>query len=101
MITTMVKNAPGPLVVSKTNPRHFTVESGKSAEREAIYLTGSHIWNKWQDRMGPGSDCAETRKPFDSGEYLDYLEKSGHNLIRIWGHHPLLMDLRLIGHGFQ
>ncbi len=39
--------AAGPLVVSKTNPRYFTVKSDNAADRRAVYLTGSHIWNNF------------------------------------------------------
>ena len=37
----------GPLVVSTTNPRYFTVADGRDAGRKAVYLTGSHIWNNF------------------------------------------------------
>jgi hypothetical protein len=43
------------LVVSEVNPRYFTVEG----DREAVYLTGSHIWNNFHDGLGPGGACAE------------------------------------------
>ena len=36
--------AAGPLVVSKANPRYFTIGSG-DADQKVVYLTGSHIWN--------------------------------------------------------
>jgi hypothetical protein len=73
--------APGPLVVATANPRYFT---GASDERNAIYLTGSHIWNNFHDGMGPGSECSDTPERFDFGEYLDFLEERGHNFIRLW-----------------
>jgi hypothetical protein len=75
---------PGPLMVSKSNPRYFTVVSSDEAEQRAIYLTGSHIWNNFHDGMGPGSDCAETPEPFDYAAYLAFLKEHGHNFIRLW-----------------
>lgn len=77
----MASRAPGPLVVSRVNPRYFTVASD---ERKAVYLTGSHIWSNFHDGMGPGSACADTPERLDFGEYLDFLEERGHNFIRLW-----------------
>src|SRR5688572_6903479 len=51
--------AQGPLVVSTVNPRYFTVTSGPRSG-EAVYLTGSHIWNNLHDGMGPGPACSPT-----------------------------------------
>jgi hypothetical protein len=73
--------APGPLVVSATNPRYFTAQSDA---RKAIYLTGSHIWNNFHDGMGPGSRCADAPERLDFAEYLDFLVQRGHNFIRLW-----------------
>jgi hypothetical protein len=78
------KPAAGPLVVSEANPRYFTIESGDAVDRKAIYLTGSHIWNNFQDGMGPGSDCAGTPEQFDYDAYLGFLKNHGHNFIRLW-----------------
>jgi hypothetical protein len=74
--------AMGPLVVSQINPRYFTVAS-KPGQR-AIYLTGSHIWNNFQDGMGPGPDCADPSEQFDFDAYLKFLKEHGHNFIRLW-----------------
>src|SRR5215207_4206145 len=74
--------AAGPLMVSKTNPRYFTVAS--EAEQKAIYLTGSHIWNNFHDGMGPGPDCGESAEEFDFEGYLKFLKDHGHNFIRLW-----------------
>jgi hypothetical protein len=71
-------------VVSKANPRYFTVQSGKNADGKAVYLTGSHIWNNLHDGMGPGSDCAESPERFDYDAYLKFLKEHGHNFIRLW-----------------
>lgn len=75
--------AAGPLVVSKTNPRWFSVTGADSVPR-AVYLTGSHIWNNLQDGMGPGGDCAATPEEFNYPAYLDFLKERGHNFIRLW-----------------
>jgi hypothetical protein len=77
------RGAAGPLVVSKANPRYFTV-AGDNADKEAIYLTGSHIWHNFHDGMGPGSDCAETPEQLDYDAYLQFLKNHGHNFIRLW-----------------
>ena len=76
--------AAGPLVVSEANPRYFTIESGSGAVRLAVYLTGSHIWNNFHDGMGPGPECAETPEGLDYDAYLQFLERHGHNFIRLW-----------------
>jgi hypothetical protein len=74
----------GPLMVSESNPRYFTVAANKDTERRAVYLTGSHIWNNFHDGMGPGSDCAETPEQFGYDAYLEFLKEHGHNFIRLW-----------------
>jgi len=73
--------APGPLVVSRTNPRYFTVAGD---EGRAVYLTGSHIWNNLHDGMGPGPGCADQPEELDFDDYLDFLVDRGHNFIRLW-----------------
>jgi hypothetical protein len=76
--------AAGPLVVSAANPRYFTIRSGSHAERRAVYLTGSHIWNNFHDGMGPGAECAENPEQLDYDAYLAFLKNHGHNFIRLW-----------------
>jgi hypothetical protein len=76
--------ARGPLVVATANPRYFTAGAGDTADQEAVYLTGSHIWNNLQDGMGPGPGCAETSERLDYDAYLDLLAEHGHNFIRLW-----------------
>jgi hypothetical protein len=76
--------APGPLVVSKANPRYFTVAGNGPSAGRAVFLTGSHIWNNLQDGMGPGPKCASVPEPFDFEAYLRFLKKRGHNFIRLW-----------------
>src|SRR6266498_842614 len=77
---TRTQAAAGPLVVSATNPRYFT----RSGDGEAVYLSGSHIWNNFHDGMGPGSDCAQTAEALDFEAYLRFLADHGHNFIRLW-----------------
>lgn len=74
----------GPLVVSRTNPRYFTIASGHESAGRAVYLTGSHIWNNLHDGMGPGSACAAAPERFDYEAYLTFLSERGHNFIRLW-----------------
>src|SRR4029453_8772831 len=74
--------AAGPLVVSTENARYFTIAPGNSAQGQAVYLTGSHIWNNFQDGMGPGPDCAETPERFDFDGDLGFLTDHGHTFIR-------------------
>src|SRR3989442_5716979 len=76
--------APGPLVVSTTNPRYFAVAPGHPGSGRAVYLTGSHIWNNLHDGMGPGGACVEPAEAFDYPRYLDFLKDHGHNFIRLW-----------------
>lgn len=66
--------AAAPLRVLASNPRYFTVGSGK-----AIYLTGSHERNNLQATVNERSLSA-----FDYDRYLDTLEKNNHNFIRLW-----------------
>jgi hypothetical protein len=71
-------------MVSRSNRRYFTPASGESANREAVYLVGSHIWNNLQDGMGAGAACSEISEVFDYDAYLAFLEEHGHNFIRLW-----------------
>ena len=63
----------GPLRISSINPRYFTDDSGR-----AIYLTGSHTWNNFQD-MGVGR-----LESFDYAAYLNFLRRYNHNFFRLW-----------------
>jgi len=67
--------ATGPLRVHPANPRYFTDDSGK-----AIYLTGSHTWYNLQDSATIGEPLTH----FDYDAYLDLLQSSGHNFVRMW-----------------
>jgi hypothetical protein len=81
---TELDRAPGPLVVSPINSRYFAVQSSEGPERRAVYLTGSHIWNNLQDGLGPGAECAGAPEVNDYAAYLGFLQKHGHNFIRLW-----------------
>jgi len=80
--------AVGPLVVSETNPRYFTLAAGDAADGRAVYLTGSHVNNNFGDGSGPGADCAGTPEPNDFRAYLGFLKERGHNFIRPWRWEP-------------
>lgn len=74
------KRAAGPLRVHPTNPRYFTDgRQNTEGALRAVYLTGSHVWNNCQDQ-GTISPPPE----FDFSGYLDFLEKHGHNFVRLW-----------------
>lgn len=77
--------ARGPLVVSPENPRYFAVAG--DPEGRAVYLTGSHIWNNFQDGLGPGREvppAAASADHFDYDAYLRLLTDRGHNFVRLW-----------------
>ena len=65
----------GPLAAATGSYPFFTDSGG----RRAVYLTGSHTWNTFQD-WGPTDPPA----PFDYSAYLDFLERHGHNFIRLY-----------------
>jgi len=75
--------AKGPLRVHPTNPRYFTDGSG-----QAIYLTGSHTWNNFQDggwaADGVGQSWTNNLKRFDYPGYLNLMSTHGQNFIRLW-----------------
>jgi len=64
----------GPLRVLSSNPRYVTNDTG-----EAIYLTGSHVWNNFQD-------WGTTDPPPALGHtaFLDFVQSHNHNFIRGW-----------------
>jgi hypothetical protein len=67
--------ATGPLQVHPKNPRYFTDGTSR-----AVYLTGSHTWDNLQDSGAIGKPITR----FDYEAYLDILQSSGHNFIRMW-----------------
>ena len=85
--------ASGPLRVHPTNPRYFT-DGTKNADGslKAVYLTGSHTWNNLVDM-----DKADPPAPFDFGAYLDFLQRYGHNFIRLWTWDSVAWDSRANG----
>jgi hypothetical protein len=91
----MVGAAPaaGPLRVHPANPRYFT-DGTKNADGslKAVYLTGSHTWNNLIDM-----DKADPPAPFDFGAYLDFLQRYGHNFIRLWTWDSFVWDSRANG----
>ena len=72
----------GPLVVSESNPRYFTVAD--DPDGRAVYLAGSHIWHNLHDGIGPGEACSDVPERMDFDEYLEFLRVRGHNFIRLW-----------------
>ena len=68
-------HATGVLRIHPDNPRYFTDGSG-----QAIYLTGSHTWYNLQDSGTIGGPLSH----FDYDEYLDLLQSSSHNFMRMW-----------------
>jgi hypothetical protein len=74
LLGSVAATAMEPLVRTE-GARYFTgARSGR-----AIYLTGSHTWNQFQDW-----DVRDPPRPFDFDRYLDFLERHGHNLIRLY-----------------
>ena len=71
--------ATGPLRVHPANPRFFTdgTKTGSGSLR-AVYLTGAHTWDNFQDMTEAGG------KPFDFDGHLDFLQRHGHNFTRGW-----------------
>ena len=68
------RTAIGPLVVHPDHPRYLADPSGR-----AIVLSGSHTWSNLQD-MGD----RDPPPSLDFEQYLDFLERHGHNFIRLW-----------------
>lgn len=67
--------APGPLRVSKANPRYFADDSGK-----IVYLTGSHTWDDGMEDRG----TIDPPPPFDYTRFLKFLVAHNHNWFRMW-----------------
>jgi hypothetical protein len=85
--------ADGPLRVHPTNPRYFTDGTKlPDGSLKAVYVTGSHTWNNLVD-MGR----EDPPQPFDFGAYLDFLERHGHNFIRLWAWDSAVWDTRANG----
>ena len=80
----MIRQPPGPLVVSTTNPRYFASPAVAGVPEKLVYLTGSHVNNNLQDGLGPGRECPDNPERFDFDAYLGLLSERGHNFIRLW-----------------
>ncbi len=64
---------PGPLSVSKTNPRYFTTPNGN-----VVLLAGSHSWENLQDQGTPAPAT------FDYDAYMSFMTSHGFNFMHIW-----------------
>jgi hypothetical protein len=64
----------GPLRPLASNPRWFSDGSGK-----AIFLSGSHTWNTFQDTDQSASPAA-----FDFNGYVSFLKSHGQNVTILW-----------------
>ena len=83
-------SAKGPLRVHPANPRYFTDGTRlPDGSLKAVYVTGSHTWNSLVD-MGRN----DPPEMFDFGAYLDFLERHGHNFIRLWAWDSSVWDTR-------
>jgi len=83
----------GPLRVHPTNPRYFTDGTKHpDGSPRAVYLTGSHTWNNLIDMRRD-----EKSPPFDFDAYLNFLERHGHNFIRLWAWDSSTWDTRANG----
>lgn len=72
--TAKSKSITAPLRASTDNPNYFTDGSGR-----AVYLSGSHTWNDFQDW---GTD--DSPQPFDFAAYVNMLVAHHHNLTLLW-----------------
>jgi len=78
--TRAAEPAAGPLRVHPDNPRYFADGTRHDDGRlRAVWLTGAHTWNNLVD-MGR-NDPPEV---FDFEGYLEFLQRHGHNFIRLW-----------------
>jgi hypothetical protein len=65
----------GLLALLPANGRYFT----DMRSQRPVYLTGSHTWNTFQDW-----GLTDPPDPLDYAAYLDFLERHGHNFIRLY-----------------
>ncbi len=77
----------GPLRVSAKNPRYFCDATGQE-----VLLVGSHTCNNLVD-MGRN----DPPEAFDFDAYLDFLDRYGHNFIRLWAWDSTTWDTRANG----
>jgi hypothetical protein len=85
---------PGLLQPHPVNPRYFSDGSRHSdGSLKAIYLTGAHTWNSLVDMWDEKGPRAE----FDFDAYLRFLQRHGHNFIRLWAWDSATWDTRANG----
>ena len=85
--------AKGPLRVHPDNPRYFTDGTkAPDGSLKTVYLTGSHTWNNLADMAREDPPAA-----FDFDAYLDFLDRHGHNFIRLWAWDSTVWDTRANG----
>jgi hypothetical protein len=85
-----VQPARGPLRVHPVNSRYFTDGTRNTdGSPTVVYLTGSHTWNNLVDI---GKD--DPPEAFDFTAYLGFLERHGHNFIRLWTWESTTLDTR-------
>jgi hypothetical protein len=63
-----------PLRLLSTNPHYFTDDTGR-----AIFLTGSHTWDDFQDTDQSGQPAA-----FNFDAYISFLKSHGQNMTILW-----------------
>ena len=86
--------APGPLRPHPTNPRYFTDGTARAdGSANVVFLTGSHTWNSLADMWNENGP----RESFDFDAYLRFLERHGHNFIRLWAWDSTRWDTRANG----
>lgn len=88
-----VASARGPLRLHPANPRYFADGTKRpDGSLKAVYLTGSHTWNNLVDM---GRD--DPPRPFDFEAYLEFLQRHGHNFVRLWAWDSTVWDTRANG----
>jgi hypothetical protein len=77
-VTITISNAAGstigPLKQSSTNSRYFVAPAGN-----AVFLSGSHTWNDFQDTDPTSSPAA-----LDFNSYVNFLKSNGQNVTILW-----------------
>ena len=77
LTTVEATSGPGistPLTVLASNPHYFTDANGR-----AVYLSGSHTWDDFQD-----TDQSNQPAAFDFTGYVNFLIAHGHNMTILW-----------------
>src|SRR5690606_35730704 len=75
------------------NPRYFTDGTElPDGSLRAVFLTRSHTWNNLVD-IGR----SDPPQAFDFEASLDFLQRYGHNFIRLWASDPTVYDTRANG----